>query len=128
MLWVRTNRRIGAAVALFALAVQLVLSFGHIHLEDIYGNARTFTASSASISLPATDNSWPVPASPHSQHTDDYCAICATVHLLTSSFAAQAPQLPLPTYSAAIEHFDRVAFGYIPPQRTPFHSRAPPQV
>src|SRR5258708_34669461 len=33
MLWVRTNRRIGAAVALFALAVQLALSFGHVHLD-----------------------------------------------------------------------------------------------
>src|SRR5260370_29179349 len=32
MLWVRTNRRIGAAVALFALAVPLPLSFGHVHL------------------------------------------------------------------------------------------------
>src|SRR5258708_38223893 len=33
MLWVRTNRRIGAAVALFALAVQLALSFRHVHLD-----------------------------------------------------------------------------------------------
>jgi len=35
MRWVRGHRRVGACVALFALALQLVLSFGHIHLADI---------------------------------------------------------------------------------------------
>ena len=68
-----------------------------------------------------------LPTGPISHHTDDYCAICATVHLLGSSFAAQAPQLPLPFISAAIEHFDRVAFAFVSSRRAPFQSRAPPQ-
>ena len=34
MYWVRSNRRFGSWAALFALAIQLVLSFGHIHIED----------------------------------------------------------------------------------------------
>jgi hypothetical protein len=127
MRWFRTNLRLGGRLALFALAVQLVLSFGHIHLEDIYGNARAFAASSASAAMPAADNSQPPPASKHSNHTDDYCAICATVHLLGSSFAAQAPQLPLPFISASIVHFDRVAFVFATTRRAPFQSRAPPQ-
>jgi hypothetical protein len=127
MHWYRENRRFGCRLALFALAVQLVLSFGHIHLEDIYGNARAFAAWSASVTVPEADNSWPLPAGPHSHHTDDYCAICAAVHLLGSSFAAQTPQLPLPTYSAAIEHFDRIAFLFAATRRAPFQSRAPPQ-
>jgi hypothetical protein len=125
MRWFRTNLRLGGRLALFALAVQLVLSFGHIHLEDIYGNARAFAAWSASV--PVADNSQPPPAGPQSHHTDDYCAICATVHLLGSSFAAQAPQLPLPFISAAIEHFDRVSLAFVSSRRAPFQSRAPPQ-
>src|SRR3981189_1978958 len=35
MIWVRGNRRIGAWLGLLALALQLILSFGHIHLSDI---------------------------------------------------------------------------------------------
>ena len=127
MRWFRTNSKFGGRLALFALAVQLVLSFGHIHLEDIYGNAGAFAVSSAAATVPAADNSQPLPAGKHSHHTDDYCAICATVHLLGSSFAAQAPQLPLPFISASIEHFDRVAFAFVAARRAPFQSRAPPQ-
>ena len=39
MHWVRSNRRFGSWAALFALAIQLVLSFGHIHLEDFQGSS-----------------------------------------------------------------------------------------
>ena len=35
MVWVRGNRRVGAWLGLLALALQLVLSFGHIHLGDL---------------------------------------------------------------------------------------------
>jgi hypothetical protein len=37
MSWVRTHRRIGGTLALFALALQLVLSFGHVHPRDFAG-------------------------------------------------------------------------------------------
>jgi hypothetical protein len=35
MKWFRDNLRHGAKLALFALAVQIVLSLGHIHLDDL---------------------------------------------------------------------------------------------
>jgi hypothetical protein len=127
MRWFRTNRAIGGRLALFALAIQLVLSFGHIHLEDIYGNARAFVLASTSLAQPAADESKPFPTHPRSNHTDDYCAICATIHLLASSFATEAPQLPLPIASRAIEHSSRVVLFVVAPRRAPFQSRAPPQ-
>ena len=34
MHWIRKNSRFGSWAAVFALALQLVLSFGHIHAED----------------------------------------------------------------------------------------------
>ena len=40
MRWFRANRILGSRLALFALAVQFVLAFGHIHHDDIYGSAR----------------------------------------------------------------------------------------
>ena len=39
MQWIRKNRSVGSLAALFALSIQLVLSFGHIHPEDIRGTS-----------------------------------------------------------------------------------------
>src|SRR5690349_24567587 len=39
MFWFRFHPRFCSWVALFALAIQLVLSFGHIHLDDVRGQS-----------------------------------------------------------------------------------------
>jgi hypothetical protein len=126
MHWYRQNRRFGGRLALFALAVQLVLSFGHIHIEDIYGQARSLASSFPSAILPTTDGSRPLPTDRQSNVPDDYCAICATIHLLGTTFVTEAPQLRLPFVVKTIEHFARHASVFITPQRAPFQSRAPP--
>jgi hypothetical protein len=122
MRWFRANKTFGSRLALFALAVQFVLAFGHIHHEDIYGLAR----SAAAIAAAVPDGSQPLPANHPAKHSDDYCAICATMSLLGNSFVAAAPTLPLPAASHAIEQFDRVAAIFIAPRRAAFQSRAPP--
>ena len=119
MRWFRANKTFGSRLALFALAVQLVLAFGHIHREDIYGSARP-----AAAAVP--DGSQPLPANHPAKHSDDYCAICATVSLLGNSFVAAAPTLPLPATSQAIEQVDRIAIIFVAPRRAAFQSRAPP--
>jgi hypothetical protein len=123
MRWFRANRQWGGRLALFALAVQLVLSFGHIHREDIYGYAPP--AQPAATQQAANDHQ-PVPPAQPSNHGDDYCAICATIALLSSSLVAAAPQLPLPIVSRAIEHSDIVVAAFSPLYRPQFRSRAPP--
>ena len=122
MRWFRAHKTFGSRLALFALAVQFVLAFGHIHHEDIFGSARPAAAMAAAV----PDGSQPLPANHPGKHSDDYCAICATVSLLGNSFAAVAPILPLPSASHAIEQFDRVATIFIAPRRAAFQSRAPP--
>jgi hypothetical protein len=117
MRWFRANKTFGSRLALFALAVQFVLAFGHIHQEDIYGSARPAGAIAAAV----PDGSQPLPAKHPAKHGDDYCAICATVSLLGNSFAAAVPSA-----SYAIEQFDRVAAIFIAPRRAAFQSRAPP--
>jgi len=125
MRWVRAKRKFGGRLALFALAVQLTLSFGHIHPEDIFGPARA--AAHAAVALPAAGYFRPLSTDQHSSHNDDYCAICATMYLLNSSSVPEAPQLrPLPFVSQPIEHFDGVTAVFIAPRRAPFQSRAPP--
>jgi hypothetical protein len=123
MRWFRANRTFGGRLALFALAVQLLLSFGHIHRDDIYGPD---SASASAAAQPAANDSQPQPTNQPSKHSDDYCAICATMALLNTSFVAEAPQLPVPVISHAVEHVDRVVVAIMAPRRTAFQSRAPP--
>jgi hypothetical protein len=120
MRWFRAKLKAGARLALFALTVQIALSFGHIHL----GNFRHAVPNLASASTQST------PSAPRQQpagDADDYCAICATIHLTAISFLPPAPQLPVPFVVArSVEHFNSAAVVFIAPRRAPFQSRAPP--
>jgi hypothetical protein len=125
MRWFRTNRKFGGRLALFALAVQFVLFFGHIHPEDIYGPIKAASSTVSTVaSLAAKAQS--VTSDKHLQLTDDYCAICATAVSLSNSFVATAPQLPPLLARRAVVQGDHVAAAVIPPRHAPFESRAPP--
>jgi Protein of unknown function (DUF2946) len=121
MRWVRTNRRCGGWLALAALALQIALSFGHIHLNGVRGGLADAVAAQSKASAPQ-----PSPAQHPASDADDYCAICATIHLASTSFLPDVPPLPVPFVARTIEHFNHVAFIFIAPQRTPFQSRGPP--
>jgi hypothetical protein len=111
------RRRFASWLALAALALQMLLSFGHVHLEGV-GRAHWGSAANT------TQAAQPSPAEPGD---DDYCAICATIYLAANSFVPQAPILPVPAVSRSTTHNDRVAIIVIAPRRTPFQSRAPPR-
>lgn len=119
MRWVRARLGVGSRLALLALALQIVLSFGHVHLGDFrhgtngLGVAGTQPAPSAPAQHPASD-------------ADDYCAICATIHLAATSLLPQAPQLPVPFAARPVEHATSVTTSYFSTRRAPFQSRAPP--
>jgi hypothetical protein len=121
MRWVRTNRRCGSWLALAAIALQLLLSFGHVHLD---GLARSSAVTSVAASeAPSSQQN---PAHHPANEAEDFCAICATIHLASSSLLPDAPLLPVPFASRTIEHFGHFAFVFISPQRAAFQSRAPP--
>ncbi len=115
------NRRFGSWLALAALALQLVVSFGHVHLDGVH---RSYPAPALSGSA-AQASQLPAPH-PGNDADDDYCAICATIFLAATTFLPPAPQLPVPSVSQTIERFARVAVDFIVPRRAPFQSRAPP--
>jgi hypothetical protein len=78
MNWVRRNSRLGSWAALFALTIQLVLSFGHIHLEGIQGSSAVIAAQSqVQPDNPADEDGGPA--------GHDFCAICAALNLTSSS-------------------------------------------
>ena len=120
MRWV-DNWRFGSCLALAALALQLVVSFGHVHLDGVHRASPALALSGSG----AQASQLPRPQ-PGNDADDDYCAICATIFLAANSFLPPAPQLPVPFVSRPIEHFAPGAVDFIVPRRAPFQSRAPP--
>ena len=120
MRWIR-NRRFGSWLALAALALQLVVSFGHVHLDGVHRAhpALVLSGSAAEAS--------PLGApQPGNDADDDYCAICATIFLAATTFLPPAQQLPMPSVSQTIQCFDHVPVVFVGSRRAPFQSRAPP--
>jgi hypothetical protein len=120
MRWVRTHRRCGSWLALAAIALQLVLSFGHIHLDGVAGASGVTSVTSKALSSQQN------PAQHPADEADGFCAICATIHLASSSLLPDVPPLPVPSASATVAHFGNFTFAFISPQRAAFQSRAPP--
>ena len=118
---VRRYARFGSCLALAALALQLVVSFGHVHLDGVH---RSYPA--LALTGSAAQASQLLAPQPGNDGDDDYCAICATIYLVTNSFLPPAPQLPVPSVSQTVERFDRVPVVFIASRRAPFQSRAPP--
>lgn len=106
MAWFRSRSRLGSYLALFAIAVQLVLSFGHVHLNGLPGAHHAWTP-------------WHVHAARKIDHAgkldhagkelpalaDDFCPICALIHLAGTLVLATAPALP----PLAISYFSFIA-------------------
>ena len=95
MRWVRDRRRIGAWAALFAFAVQIVLSFGHVHVGKI-------AAASSATTVAWQEADRDAPATPgHPPGAQDFCAVCATISLVAGSVLPTASSILPP---AATEH------------------------
>src|SRR5271169_1350708 len=88
----RSVQRFGSWLALVALTVQLVLSFGHIHPEDIFPADRPGTGS-AQVAL----GNPLAPGGHQAQHeADDVCAICFTLYMLASASVPVPVQIARP--------------------------------
>ena len=96
MPWVRRHRRGGAGVALLALALQLVLSFGHMHFDTVAGSMPAF----AGIAMSQAADDGAPSNSDHHPGTHDFCDICATIGLASSLLLPQPAQLALPVAHA----------------------------
>jgi hypothetical protein len=107
-------------LALFALALQLAVSFGHVHADELtdkpLGIASTAHAGEVQAPAGGTDT----------DHHDDHCDICATLHALASARIATPPPLPIPRAFSHVEAPIDEGLASTEPRRTSFQSRAPP--
>jgi hypothetical protein len=108
-------------LALIALALQLVLTFGHVHLRGLGGSSHRIIARQASLAHPPLQAPVQIPSD-----DDDYCAICASIFLASSAFAPAPPQLLVPASFRRIEHYFNAAQPLAEQLRLAFRSRAPP--
>ena len=118
----RSIRRFGAGLGLFALLLQLALSFGHLHPEDLLGASAASIGAVAGNAQPANPaQDLPAPGTPH-----DDCPICSVMHLAGTIVMPEPPALALPTQFAVAVFSTDDFVGVVVPRRPPFQTRAPP--
>jgi hypothetical protein len=123
MRWFRSNLGLGSGLALFALAVQMMLSFGHVHLDKL---ASPSTQSAMAIGSGAVFLSERAPSHDPDGSLDADCAICALIQLVATSAPSVAPALPLPASLGAISLHASAELALAPSRHSPSQARAPP--
>jgi Protein of unknown function (DUF2946) len=125
MNWFRSKSRWGSYLALFALAFQLALTFGHVHLDRLAPlSSDRLTIASADASTDASN----APGDSKGRHdrADDRCPICTLIHLAGALVLAEPPSLQLPDIFSRLSSEPALAFDFAEPQRAHFAARAPP--
>jgi Protein of unknown function (DUF2946) len=125
MNWFRSRSRVGSYLALLALAFQLAVSFGHVHLEHMVPVSAGATAL-ASAQPPADDLNAPSSPAGREDLADDCCPICTLIHLAGALVPAETPPLPLPSMVGQLRLAAAVEFGFAASQSILFRARAPP--
>jgi hypothetical protein len=130
--WFRNNVKHGSRLALFALVIQFVLSFGHFH--GIAAQAAPAIQSGLTRAEPALSGAASEaaqkqqPANPDSdQQPADSCAICAVIALANTMLFATPPALLLPQAVEFLHLATEAEFVHLNSVRLAFHSRAPPR-
>jgi hypothetical protein len=127
MRFIRSNLRGLARLALFALAVQLTVTFGHVHLDGLKGAAAQATR------LAAADQAAAPVAKAHSKSrsqgaVDFDCPICALIQLASTSAPSVAPPLPVPPILGGAIVYPRAAPDFAASPTFAFQARGPPAV
>jgi hypothetical protein len=128
--FVRSQRRWGAWAGLAALALQIVLSFGHMHREDLGLSALPalnhdhLAASAAFVpSAPAEQDRHSPPDVP-----DDYCAVCASMALVATAIPSLPPALIVPVPVRYVWPAQTIVRGASVRLALSFQARGPPSI
>jgi Protein of unknown function (DUF2946) len=125
--WFRSRSRGGSYLALFALAFQLAISFGHVHLDHI---APASADATALASAQPSGDDLNAPSSPAGREdlADDCCPICTLIQLAGALVPAETPSLALPSVFGRLRLEAAAEFDLTASQGALFQARAPPIV
>jgi Protein of unknown function (DUF2946) len=130
MKWLRSNIKHGSRLALFALALQFALSFGHFHggAAQAAPAVQSGSANSLSAADMASEDAQQQPASNHDsdQQPGEVCAICGVLALANTMLFAAPPLLLLPQAIEILYLTTDAGFIHLNPARVAFQPRAPP--
>jgi hypothetical protein len=133
MKWFRSHIKAGSRLALFALAVQFVLAFGHFHsfAAQAAPAIQSTAAQSESADLVAvpdvvSQSDQQRPGSDHDQPSGDACAICAVIALANTLLFSTPPLLLLPQAVEFLYLTADAEFVHLSSARVAFQPRAPP--
>ena len=119
-------QRCGAYLALAALALQLVLSFAHIHKQD-FAFSRGAPGHVANVGHAWSQRQTVERHSSQLADSDEHCPICFSSFLLANSSMPDAPaKPPLPEWGGLEGSTNPVSDVVFQPRRAAFLSRAPP--
>lgn len=127
----------GTRLALLALAVQFVLSFGHFHgtalaAPGIHGLAAPTSAAQLPDQDKAANNALAAaetqqaPDQSHGDHHDGYCAICAVMSLAGSLIASEPVLLMVPEAYQVLSRTTDAEFSHLATPHGISQPRAPP--
>jgi hypothetical protein len=136
MKWFRRHLKHGSRLALFALAIQFALSFGHFHgfaaqsaPAIVTGLTQADLDYAGSLAAPDTANQAEQkqrPATPDTDRSADACAICAVVSLAGNVLFSAPPLLQLPQAVELLYLTVDAEFVHLSSGHPAFRSRAPP--
>jgi hypothetical protein len=132
--WFRNNIKTGSRLALFALAIQFALSFGHFHGEIARaapaiqaGLADADLAIAATLAAPqARSEAAQQPSDHDTDQPANTCAICAVLSLAHNFLFATPPLLELPQAVELLHLTTGAEFAHLGSLHPAFQSRAPP--
>jgi hypothetical protein len=120
MAWFEARRRLGGLLALAALALQLAVSFGHLHADD-------FVQSSHGLTV-VTQAGGGAGAPRGVDHDHLGCATCATMHLAGTLLLPEPPAIALPADISAARLSARHHDVRQSARALAFQARGPPSV
>jgi hypothetical protein len=134
MKWFRSNIKHGSRLALLALAIQSVLSFGHFHGIAAQaapaiqaGLSRSVAVSAAPDTATQSIQGQQQRQKPASDHdSNDACAICAVIAMANAVLFSTPPLLELPRAVELLYLTTDAEFIHLNSVRVAFQPRAPP--
>jgi hypothetical protein len=137
MKWFRSRIKAGTRLALLALAVQFVLSFGHFHGAAALAapgiHAVTVPAAAlpddnvkSAINAPVAGEAQQAPNQSHGDHHDGYCAICAVMSLAGSLIISGPVLLLVPEAYQVLSRTTDAEFSHLASPHGISQPRAPP--
>lgn len=122
MQWVRSNRRFGAWCALAAIALQIVLTFGHAHRIEELRPAGLFRSAAAAVQMVVEREPAQLPVGP----AVEYCAVCTVINMAAASIPPEAPAAGVPALAGEVRFAPAADAVVRTAVRRLFQARAPP--